>query len=242
MNFLLKKKRKISQKDEFLKEELSEKLFTQKLKISFEDIKKEQFSKIAKGKIKERNNIIKETHKNLIIEENDNLDEISLILKNFLNKNPEKSQENLFIEKNLMEKKNFEIIKNNREKSLKYVLEKVESKKKTFGKFAFKTFEIGENNLFKKLFLQNLCEREVKGTMNIVDLWSEKNIVSYLGKCNLIKDKIVISKILSLYSKKNKMKNIRKFKIVTKKHTGEIIKSPLFNKKNLSEEKIKENE
>lgn len=55
------------------------------------------------------------------------------------------------------------------------VFTQLKNKRKTFSKFAFKSHE-KQDNVFIRPVLEDLAEGDHKGTMSVIDLWSDKNI------------------------------------------------------------------
>ncbi|KAL4492500.1 hypothetical protein ABPG72_005635 [Tetrahymena utriculariae] len=83
-----------------------------------------------------------------------------------------------------------------------------EPRLKTFTKFGFKMIE-KEQNDYLKPFMREFQANEPKGTMYVSDLWSDVNILKFLGNCRMIRDKLVLIKLAQKYqSRENLLKQI----------------------------------
>ncbi|EAR83279.1 hypothetical protein TTHERM_00992790 (macronuclear) [Tetrahymena thermophila SB210] len=83
------------------------------------------------------------------------------------------------------EKKEF-IKQKNKEKKIQYknFIESLESRKQTFTKFSFKSYERDDNPFLNPL-IQKVNNLELKGSMHVIDLWEDKALKKYLNYSNL---------------------------------------------------------
>ncbi|EAS04551.2 hypothetical protein TTHERM_00237660 (macronuclear) [Tetrahymena thermophila SB210] len=102
-----------------------------------------------------------------------------------------------------LNKKNEELIQQKKKRIEQYdqIFNELKNKRKTFSKFAFKSYEKQDNAQIRPV-LEDLADGDPKGTMGVIDLWSDKNINKFLGNCKLIKDKLLISKIAAIKKKR----------------------------------------
>ncbi|KRX04233.1 hypothetical protein PPERSA_11357 [Pseudocohnilembus persalinus] len=70
----------------------------------------------------------------------------------------------------------------------------LELRQKTFGRFGFRTVE-KEDNFFLRPVVKEFTGNDIKGSMNIIDLWTEQNIKKIMQQVELQKDKELLKKI-----------------------------------------------
>ncbi|KAL4460272.1 hypothetical protein ABPG74_000023 [Tetrahymena malaccensis] len=84
------------------------------------------------------------------------------------------------------EEKKESIRQKNKEKKIQYknFIESLESRKQTFTKFSFKSYERDDNPFLNPL-IQKVNNLELKGSMHVIDLWEDKALKKYLNYSNL---------------------------------------------------------
>lgn len=46
--------------------------------------------------------------------------------------------------------------------------------------------------------IRDFTDNDIRGTMGVVDLWPDKNIMKFLGNCKMLRDKYSLLKIASI--------------------------------------------
>lgn len=74
-----------------------------------------------------------------------------------------------------------------------------------------------QDNIVLKLILREICPTDIAGSMIVNDLWSERNLVKFLGQNKILRNKYTLSKILEQKQKDGYLFESQKAQVLTRK-------------------------